>query len=1044
MAHEKVVRRSMSLKQWARLQFARIDSVVVEQKHPTEDWRIRLGQYFPDRYVWDEDYHPIQSGDLWGRPDGTAEFIGLATVPEAMAGRTIWLEFHTGAEVIVYRDGEMVDGIDPNRLRTRLVMGAQPNQRIALRFEAYTRSKPDDDRSMTARHMKGCVQRFNLPHLLVLNDEALSLKYDLEVLYSMAFGNQASEALREGLEYEIEKLLRLFPLYDSDSEALLGAIPQIQEYLRSHVYRADSPYGHVGRLACVAHSHLDVAYHWKVAQSVQKNARTSLIQLRLMERYPEFGYAHSQAWTYETLEEHYPELFEEVKTRIAQGRWEIVGGMYIEPDCNVPSAESLIRQVVYGKLYFLDKFGVEVDNCWLPDVFGNTSILPQILKLGGIDYFVSNKMSTWNDTNRFPHNNFIWRGIDGSDVYACVPPVHFITWMEPDQAIESWDAFLDKDVCNESLHMYGYGDGGSGVTDEMLEYYERLKQLPGLPQLRLTSGKEYLHSSFGKNPERLSVWDGELYLEMHRGTFTTKGRLKRENRRGEFLAQETETLCALAALHGMDYPVEELRDAWKLLLLNQFHDILPGSHTNAVFHEAMETYAQMHTQFDLLRQRALDCLALPAASDDVCVFNPFSDARGGIAILEPLDEEPITADAICDDQGNQFPMQVQQVPGGQTRLIAAVPEIPPLGTRNFRLTATMSEGPSLQSSASDCVLENRFFRLEFDDGNRLTSLFDKRRKRQVISPGTAANEWQLFEDKPGNYNAWDILANYEDHPVDIPGWDSREFVEHGPLTVALRLRRSFSCSQAEQIIRLHSDTPRIDFETWVDWQETERLLKVAFPVTVKSRFYTTDTSAGVLERENHRNTSWQEARFEVCGHKWADLSEGMFGVALMNDCKYGYDVRDNVIRLSLLRATIRPDRVSDKEEHLFTYSLFTHDGDWCRGGLVEAAYDLNWPLRAMCGRRSTLTEARAGITISSPALKCFAVKLDERGSGDVIIRLAELYGSHGSADIKVDFPFQEAQLCDLLERPTESAQVQAGVANLEYRPYQILTLRLAR
>jgi alpha-mannosidase len=1036
----------MSLDQWARLQFARIDELVVAQSAPTGGWQVRVGQYYPEDYAWDGEYQPVRAGDFWGRPDGTAEFAGRVQVPAAMAGKAVWLQFFVGGEVIVWADGQMLDGIDPNRSRVLLTPAARAGQVFDLRLEAYTRSKPDDDRAIPARDIRGCVQRFNLPHLVVLDDEALALKYDLDILYGLAFGQRATEAVQSHLRSHVRGLLKRFPLYDSDLATLRQAVHQIRAYLYEHVFRDHSPFGHAGRLACVAHSHLDIAYHWKVVQTVQKNARTCLIQLRLMERYPELGYAHSQAWAYETLEQYYPELFEEVKQRITEGRWEIVGGLYVEPDCNLLSAESLARQVLYGQRYFRETFGLAVDNCWLPDVFGNTAILPQILKLGSIDYFVSNKMSTWNDTNLFPHNNFRWRGLDGSEVYACVPPVHFITWFEPDQVIESWDAFLDKDTCDESLHMFGFGDGGSGVTEGMLEHYQRLKRSPGVPRLRLTSGQEYLHTAFAQ-PERLAVWDGELYLEMHRGTFTTKGALKRENRRGEFLAQETETLCTLAALHNASYdsaldwpyPADALREAWKKLLLNQFHDILPGSHTEAVYDEAMDTYAQMRAVFETLCNQALDLLAPCADEDQVCVLNPFSDRRGGLAQFDVADGLDPANQALGDDEGDRYPLQKQVLPGGGERMITAVPSTPPLGACNLSIVRSRENRSSDELRATPSTLENRFFHSLFDGRRRLVRLVDKCRRREVVPVGAQANEWQLFEDKPGKYNAWDILPNYQDHSVPIPDWESAEVVEEGPLSVALRMRRTFGSSRAEQVIRLYADVPRIDFETWIDWQETERLLKVAFPLTVKARHYTTDTSAGGLERDNHQNTSWQQARFEVCTHKWTDLSEGLFGVALLSDCKYGVDVQGNVLRLSLLRAPIRPDPTSDRGEHRFTYSLYTHDGDWRRGGVVETAYDLNWPLVARRGRQAA--QAFPPLTIDTPALKVQALKLAEDGSGDVVVRLVELYGSRGTASVQMGFPVKSAVLCNLLEQPLQQVDRAGDKIALTFQPYQILTLR---
>jgi alpha-mannosidase len=588
--------------------------------------------------------------------------------------------------------------------------------------------------------------------------------------------------------------------------------------------------------------------------------------------------------------------------------------------------------------------------------------------------------------------------------------------------------------------MYGFGDGGSGVTEEMLEHYRRLQKSPGAPELRLTSGREYLHSAFSE-PDRLAVWEGELYLEMHRGTFTTKGALKQENRRGEFLAQEAETLCALAALKGTLYPVDTLCEAWKKLLLNQFHDILPGSHTNAVYHEAMDTYVQIRAEFETLKTKALDVLAPPAKDSDVCIFNPFSDERSGIAVLDNPAELETNSMSLQDSAGKRYPLQTLVVPGGGERVVTATPPVPPLGMVRFALVPISEARSSGELLVTLNTLENRFFLLLFDGHHRLVRIFDKRRNREVVPAGSVANEWQLFEDKPGKYNAWDILPNYKDHPVPLPDWESAEVVEEGPLSGALRLRRTFGSSRAEQVIRLYADAPRIDFETWVDWGETERLLKVAFPVTVKSRYYTTDTTAGGLERDNHQNSTWQQARFEVCTHRWTNLSEGLFGVALLNDSKYGIDVRGNVMRLSLLRAPIRPDRVSDKGEHHFTYSIFPHDGDWRTGGVVEAAYDLNWPLVAWRGRRAK--NAEQPITINAPALKVQAFKLAEDGSGDVVIRLVELYGSRGTAKVQTGFSIQSATSCDLLERPqNEIALADEQTIELGYSPYQIRTIRL--
>ena len=375
-------------------------------------------------------------------------------------------------------------------------------------------------------------------------------------------------------------------------------VDQAAEYVEKNIY-SNTDFKGSGDVALVGHSHLDIAYYWRRIHAVHKNAKTILIQLRLMDQYPEFKYTHTQANTYETLEKYYPELFAELKEKIAAGQFEPVGAMYVEPDCNIPSAESLIRQCLYGQMYFRKAFGRTIDNAWLPDVFGNSWILPQILKKSGVDYFVSNKMSTWNDTNRFPHNNFIWKGIDGSSVYACVPPTHFITWNMPSQIQENWEAYQDKETGGQTLNMYGYGDGGSGCTEEMLEMIRRFDKVSVMPKIEVTGGDAFLHKNL-KDNTNLATWDGELYLEMHRGTFTTKSNLKKANRTLEFKLRETELRAALASLTGTSYPSEELTECYKKFLLNQFHDILPGSHIHPVYEDAMNDYRSVSERLDAM------------------------------------------------------------------------------------------------------------------------------------------------------------------------------------------------------------------------------------------------------------------------------------------------------------------------------------------------------------------------------------------------------------------------------------------------------------
>ncbi len=1023
----------MSLEQWSWLMFDQVTSLIVQDREPTRGWTVRIGEYDPEGYRWDAPAQPISDGDFWGRPDGAAEFLGEAVVPERMAGQPLNFAMRCAGEVIVSVDGAMLDGIDPNRQRMPLVASAEPGRVIPLRLEAYSRSKPDDERNIATRAVRGCVQRFSLPHIEVIDPLTFRVHRQLAVLHAAAFGPEFSEDVKSWLQARVSKAVRRMPAFECGRQELAVAVPALAEWLEEEVYGGRHSFGHTGRLACVAHSHLDIAYHWRVRQSVQKNARTCLIQLRLLDRHPDFHFTHSQAWTYETLDRYYPELFEQVRRRIAEGRWEVVGGLYVEPDCNLISAESLARQILYGKRYFLEKFGIELDNCWLPDVFGNSPIMPQILRAGGINYFVSNKMSTWNDTNRFPHNHFRWRGIDGTEIAACVPPTHFITWHDPNQWIEHWRTFIDKESGAESLHMYGFGDGGSGVTEEMLEDFQWVRKLPQVPEGRISSAASFLQKAF-TDPAQLEVWDGELYLEMHRGTFTTKGRLKRENRRGELMAYETELLCTMASLRGQKYPAKALEAAWKKLLVNQFHDILPGSHTHPVYGDAMADYEAMQAGFASAAASAVKALVEPDPGS-ISVFNPFAFSRDSIVEVDG------DIEALKDDLGTIRPVQKVAAPAdGPARHLVESGPVPGTGARV--LYTCEAGGPPCDGGlkAEEGLLENRFFRLEFGPGGDLVKLTDRVRGVDVFEEGRVGNEWQMFEDRPGNYNAWDILGRFEDHPIALPAWEAAAVVENGPVSVALRLRREFSASRAEQIIRIYRNIPRIDFETWVDWREEERLLKVAFPLRMRPSSFSTDTSAGALERAVHRNTSWEQARFEVCCHKWARAAEGLLGFSILNDGKYGCDLRDNVLRLSLLRAPIRPDRTSDREEHRFTYSLFLDGGHWPSSGLVEAAFDLNLRMRAVPGKWDA---GGPFVQTGSPALHLQSVKRAEDGSGDLVLRLIELYGSHGQALLRVPEPCAGVSRCDLLERPLQSLEFSPAGIPLDYRPYELITLRMA-
>ena len=1037
MAHVDVVRRNISFEQWTLRNFERYEEFVVEESFPSGIWKVREGEYHPEGYRWHNEFREIREGERWGGPDATAWFEGKVTIPRELGGKEVYFQMLTPAEVIVSSGGRLLDGLDPNRMRFLLTQGAEPGESFSLVMEAYTRSKPDDDRNPRAAALRGCVQVFAPPVLVRINHAVQGLVYDLRVIYLTAFGNHIKEDIRQYLQNKVRNILRLIPPLDAAREAWTAALPALRAYIDKDVYGAGHSFAKEGRLACVSHSHLDIAYFWRTRQTVQKNARTVLIQLNLMDRYPEFSYAHSQAWAYEMLELYYPSLFERVKQRIAEGRWEIVGAMYVEPDCNVVCAESLIRQVLCGKRYFQEKFGVEVENCWLPDVFGNSAVLPQILRKSGVRYFVSNKMSTWNDTNRFPHNHFIWRGVDGSEVFACVPPVHFITWMDPNQAAEHWEALQDKERVEESLQMYGYGDGGSGASDEMLEYFHRQQKLPGIPVQRLTTAAEFLSRNFNDSAD-LAVWEGDLYLEMHRGTFTNKAVLKKQNRRGEIALGALEALCVSASAEGMAYPGEEIRRLWKILMLNQFHDILPGSHTAPVTRDAVEDYRGLFEGVERLKDEALSYLT-EREDGAWSLYNHSGCCRSGVAYCRE--------GALGLPPG--LPQQEMIRPDGGKVLGAAYE-----GAEPFSASALEDVCPALGKGAADFKesrplkasaegLESPWFSVGFDGQGRITGIYDKTHRRMLNQPGTVLNEWQLFEDRPGRYSAWDIVERFEDRLIDCGNWCRPTVVEEGPLSAAIRWERSFGESRAVQIIRVFLGQRRVEFDCFVDWRERETLLKTAFPLDMHAPFYSCDNSAGFTMYENHRNTSWQKARFEVPCGRWVNLSEGYFGAALVNDGKYGVDVRGGQIRLSLLRSSIRPDARSDLGEHRFRYALVTHNGRGEAAALLNEAREINEPLELLRGFRAVSIRS---VLRAEPSerIVSLALKQAEDGGGDIIYRGVEYSGTAAEVVLHLGFDAREVFLTDMMERPEKSLNADGRRVCFRVGAFEIFTLRLVR
>lgn len=972
MAHIKVVRRSMRPEEWTDLRFGWLKRHIYDEKWEIENLEIRDARQVKEMEFeyYSEDFRPLKKGDMYFTPDGTAFIKADVNIPEHLKGKELWFSLKTAAEICVKVNGKYIGGVDPNRERMLISPYVDVNETLHFDMMGYNRSKPDDERNPESLSVRGCRQIFEGAYICTVNDDVQSLVYDFELLLDIAKSELFNEDYRNFLNRELNNAMNCI---DFDAEPITG-VSQAKQYLEDVVFSNDT-YKGTGDVALVAHSHLDIAYYWRRIHAVQKNLRTVLIQLRLMDRYPDFKYAHTQPYTYETLEKYYPEVFEELKEKVANGQFEPVGAMYVEPDCNVPNAESLIRQCLYGQKTYERMFGKRVNNAWLPDVFGNSWILPQILKKSGVDYFVSNKMSTWNDTNRFPHNNFIWRGIDGSDVYACVPPTHFITWNMPSQIQENWEAYIDKDKGGQTLNMFGYGDGGSGCTEEMIEMMHRFDKLSIMPKCTHTSGAEFLQKNL-KGNKNLEAWDGELYLEMHRGTFTTKSCIKRANRR---LEEKFRTAEMLSVMRNEDRK-SEITELYKRFLINQFHDILPGSHIHPVYEDAMADYEEIGKSLDEI---------IGSGSK---YFNTLNFKRDALTFVE----NKKGTSTRYGKKGNWL-----------------IPAIPSLSSASLRKSNFNGEWFAVK----DNIVETPFYTVEFNRDGSIASLYDKELLREWADG--EFNKLKIYVDCPGNYDAWDILPNYREKEAEINIKSPVALVESDNESATLSVTLATEKSIWEMRIRLFRRSRGIEIENNVDWNEKHKLAKAEFNCNVLTRKALCDTSAGYIERETHRNTTWQQARFECCHHKWCDLSEAGGGIALVNDGKYGVGFLNNTMSLSLLRATERPDVTSDIGKHSFSYMIVPHSGDAVNAGINKLALQYNTPLvKADC----------EWIMPTFEPLYLQAVKKSEDGSMTVI-RLCEQDGKRGAIKLP-----EKVKILNMLE------DIESETDVIEFKPFEIITL----
>lgn len=971
-------------------------------------------------------YEPVTGPMVLGPQWSTFWFRLGGRVPDSWRERPVDLLFHGETEALLWIDGKPAQGLSykggPNfeeggRIDARLPREATASGSVSLQVEMACNDEGGD----------GKAPLFRKAELALFDEEAWNLFHDLLVparylglLLVPArpgwpwMGTKVEGNLSAWQGYLVEKMNEICNVGDPDDRSSWKKVRPLIEEIYSN---RNATYAH--ETTALGHAHIDTAWLWPLAETLRKCARTFSTALAYMERYPEYKFACSQAFQYQWMKDYFPSIYEKIKVAVKRGQWIPVGGTWIEPDCNIPSGESLVRQFLYGKRFFRKEFDWDCKEFWNPDVFGYSGALPQIMKLAGIDYFLTQKLS-WNRTNKPMHHNFRWRGIDGTEVLTHFPPADCYNAMTyraiVDDLLQHERGMLDHDRSNEAMLLFGYGDGGGGPTTHMLEVLKRVRDFEGFPRTAQRTSLEFFHR-LERRLKSAPVVEGELYLELHRGTYTTHADSKRNNRSSEVLLRNVEMLSAIGyGTLGAVYPAEKIERLWKVVLLNQFHDILPGSSIHEVYEDSARDYEAVLNEARNLERKAAELFARPDSAGTSLV-NTCGWERSG---LIELDEDPGASSQRTWRGTYLSPLS-----------------IPPCGAASLSESRQSLGGVRLEKIENGFIFENKMLRAEFSTAGQLMRLFDLTNEREVIDAQFPANQFVLFDDHPIRAEAWDVEEFHLEKRLPFPPAKEVRVLEKGPLRVALEFVHDFAPSSLTQRVYLAGDSAQLEFECSVNWQHRKRFLKVEFPVLVKAAEATFEIQFGQIKRPTHFSNSHDLARFEVCGLRWIDLGEPGYGAALFTDSKYGYAVHGNVMRISLLRGTAYPDPEADLGSHEFRFAFYPHRGSLAEAGVVRRAYEFNTPWIPIKGA----VEKRSWFSVDSPHLIIDTVKKAEDSDG-LIVRLYECHGARGETRLKSGIAFKKATLTNLLEEPIQTTPLGHGEIPISFRPFEILTLHL--
>ncbi|MED6290454.1 Alpha-mannosidase 2C1, partial [Characodon lateralis] len=985
-----------------------------------------------------QNFVPYKVGDTFGPTWWTCWFKVSLTIPESWRGKEVHLLWESDGEGMVWRDGQPVQGLTKEGEKTSYILSDcvkdEEPHRVTLYVEVACNGLFGAGQgSMIAAPDPNKMFSVQKAELVTFNRDVQKLLTEFEMLVDIV--KELGDGEQRGYQalFTANEMVNLCDPFDPSSFSKAHSLA----HKFFHQRNGESQH----TVHAMGHCHIDSAWLWPYEETIRKCGRSWVTVVGLMEKNPEFVFTCSQAQQFQWVKSWYPGLFSKIQDYVKKGQFIPVGGTWVEMDGNLPSGESMVRQFLEGQRFFNQEFGMYCKEFWLPDTFGYSAQLPQIMQRCGISNFLTQKLS-WNLVNTFPHNTFFWEGLDGSKVLTHFPPGNSYEMKgKTEDLVKSVKNNKDKGRANHSAALFGFGDGGGGPTQLMLDRLSLVQDTDGLPKVQMSSPAK-LFSQLQADSGLLCTWTGELFLELHNGTYTTQAQIKRENRQCEALLHDVEAACSLALCRSEKflYPAEKLQHLWRLLLLNQFHDVIPGSCIGMVVEDALNYYKG--TVF----RATVSCLTFNYILG-IISLHLVEDIRkdGGILLREAFKAlEPNGSSLAVFNSLPWERCEVIQVTDDTDKPELALVRAPSVGLAPVKETQPVTPVSVTLQAHGKVLMENGILQAVVSKDGTLASLYLISANRETISDGCFGNQFVIFSDVPLYWDAWDVMDYHlQTRKPVLEVVQPVQVVSSGGVrgSVSFTLRISDKSTITQEII-MDAMCPYIKFNTKVQWAESHKFLKVEFPVQVRSPNATYEIQFGHLQRPTHWNTSWDWARFEVWGHKWADLSEHNFGVALLNDSKYGYSIHRNTMTLSLLRAPKAPDTTADMGDHQFTYGIMPHSRSLQDASVIQCAYNLNYPLRPTQCRPDSVPWS--AFSVSPVAVILETIKQEEDGNGRLVLRLYESHGSSVTATLRSDLPVKEAWHCDFLERPdpTQPARITSEGISLTFKPFQIMTILL--